>query len=137
MRKIFLLFCLVVIVACDKYHFLPDNYSEIFLGRWKWFGTSTANSNSYQSADSAGYTIKIIFDRNGKYHYFKNDTLLLLTNYSFHYSHSYNGINHYLLRLDKEAEGFDVYLNKFSMTDILVIAGTYPDSGESYYLKEP
>ena len=133
MKKAILIICLIIISGCDKYPFLPDDYSEIFLGNWKWYGTSCPFSGSYQPADSAGYTIKLTFDRHGKYHYFKNDTLLFSSNYQFDFDYSHNGTNHYKLKLEKEDHDFNAFITKFNTTDILVLGEANPDACELYY----
>jgi hypothetical protein len=133
MKKVAMLIFVISLFACDKYPFLPDNYSESFTGNWKWYGTSCPNSGSYQSADSAKYSIRMTFDWLGKYNYYKNDVLLFRTGYHFTFDQSHNGTNHYKLKLDNNVQPFDVFMTKFNSTSILVIADTYPDGCEVYY----
>ena len=133
MKRTICLFCLISLLACEKYPFLPDEYSETILGNWQWVWTGCWNSGYYLSADTADYTLKMTFNRKGKYYEYKNDTLILSSKYWFDLAEDHNGYKTYRLTIDKTNEKFCVLL----MADTLTLMEyKITDSCEKFYIKQ-
>ena len=139
MRKfisIVFIFSMITLFACEKYPFLPDDYSRIFLDEWKWIGTSCPFTGSYQDADSVNYTRNILFDKNGYYHSYKNDTLLISKKYKFHFDKSIDGINHYKITFNNDPYTYFAFIITNDNKEYLVFGEYNPDTCEQYYLRQ-
>ena len=136
MPKIFIasIFCLLTtFTACKKYPFFPDDYSQIFLGDWNWIGTMCSNGGSYIDADSVDYSIRLIFDRDGAYHYYENDLLITSSNYSFQFDYSNNDIKHYNITVGNDVHTYFAYIIYYNNKEFLVTGEKNPDTCELYW----
>jgi len=133
---IFLFSSLLVTYSCDKYPFLPDDYSKSFLGDWNWIGTSCPFGGYYLDADSVDYTISLTFAKNGKYYRYKNDSLIISSNYHFDFDQIINDRNRYTLTVDNDPQTYQAFISSYNNKEFLVISEKVSDTCEEYFYRE-
>jgi hypothetical protein len=133
MRKVIVLICLFFLSACEKYPFLPDKNSETIFGNWQWNWTGCWNSGYYLLADTAGYSIKITFNREGNYYKYKNGALMSSSRYRLEFSENYKEERIYKLTIENDNKDFRALIigDTLSLSEYNV-----RDACEVFYLRQ-
>jgi hypothetical protein len=117
-KKIAILTLTFITISCEKYPFLPDKYSEKFIGHWDWFWTSCPNSGYYLWADSTDYSMALILSPKGEFKEYKNDSLILSSDYYIEFDHSYQTSKYYNLITKKDDLKYLIVLYQDSILSI-------------------
>ena len=132
MKKLILLLCLIFLLSCEKYSFLPDSYSKSIFGDWKWTWTACWFGGAYIWADSVDYTQQITFDQKGYFYKYQDDSLILSSKYRLDLPEDRNGYKTYRLTLDKTNEEYQALLIADTLT---LMVYDIMDACEVFYLK--
>jgi hypothetical protein len=131
--NVIILTWVLILSSCDKYPFLPDDYSEKFIGDWNWTGTSCLFGGSYLDADSVNYSIRLVLDRDGKYYYYKNDVLIVSSHYKFQFDYTQNSIRYYNMTIDNDTHTYFAIILNSDNKEMLVTGEKNPDTCNFYW----
>ena len=133
MKKAIFLISLFFLSSCEQYPFLPDKYSETILGNWQWGWTGCWGGGYYLWADTAGYTRNIIFDHQGRYYSYQNDSLTMSSKYHLDYSESHHDYRIYKLTIETTNEEFRALIIADTLS---LMEYNIRDGCEIFYIKQ-
>ena len=110
----------------------PDAKHKI-IGRWIWLQSSGGWTGGTITPESVGYEMTVVFEQNGKYNEFKNDSLILNSTYEIIYE-EFGSNNEKKEKLKIDGKPFEQFVDFEDSNKLILIENCY-DCYTHKYLK--
>ncbi len=121
--KYLLLTTFVLLVSCQKG---KDPISDLIVGKWEWVRTENSWTGIVSNPHTAGYSLSIEFTDHSILKEYKNDTLIISTNYSIETSSTDPNSN---ILIYNPGASANIYINN----DTLILNNAYIEGPVSFF----